>query len=73
MRAGWPALTELAGMSFVTTDYELGPSDFKIPLIYVTHDATELGALCDEVLVLESGRFIRRGSPDCILDPASGH
>ena len=35
--------------------------DFRIPLIYVTHDSSELGALCDEVLIVESGRIIQRG------------
>jgi molybdate transport system ATP-binding protein len=37
--------------------------EFRIPLIYVTHDASELSALCDEVIVLESGRLTTRGSP----------
>lgn len=41
--------------------------DFHIPLIYVTHDASELTALCDEVLILERGRLIERGSPDKML------
>ena len=41
--------------------------EFHIPLIYVTHDAGELTALCDEVMVLESGHFIQRGSPDGVL------
>ncbi len=37
--------------------------EFRIPLIYVTHDARELAALCDEVLVLENGRLVERGLP----------
>jgi molybdate transport system ATP-binding protein len=41
--------------------------EFRIPLIYVTHDADELTALCDEVLVLERGRIIERGSPTDVL------
>jgi molybdate transport system ATP-binding protein len=41
--------------------------EFRIPLIYVTHDASELLALCDEVIVLERGRLIERGSPDNVL------
>ena len=36
--------------------------EFGIPLIYVTHDAAELSALCDEVVVMERGRIIRRTS-----------
>jgi molybdate transport system ATP-binding protein len=41
--------------------------EFRIPLIYVTHDAAELSALCDEVIVLESGRLTERGSPANVL------
>jgi molybdate transport system ATP-binding protein len=41
--------------------------EFRIPLIYVTHDAGELVALCDEVLVLERGRLTQRGSPTDVL------
>ncbi|HEY4281985.1 MAG TPA: ATP-binding cassette domain-containing protein [Chthoniobacterales bacterium] len=37
--------------------------EFRIPFIYVTHDAAELVALCDEVLVLERGRITDRGLP----------
>ena len=41
--------------------------EFRIPLIYVTHDADELTALCDEVLVLERGRVAGRGAPNEVL------
>ncbi len=41
--------------------------EFRIPLIYVTHDARELTALCDEVFVLESGRVVERGVPADVL------
>ncbi len=41
--------------------------EFGIPLIYVTHDATELSALCDEVIVLERGRLEARGAPEELL------
>ena len=40
---------------------------FSIPFIYVTHDANELIALCEEVLVLERGRLVERGPPDDVL------
>ena len=36
--------------------------EFHIPLMYVTHDARELSALCDEVIILERGRIVGRGS-----------
>jgi molybdate transport system ATP-binding protein len=41
--------------------------EFHIPFVYVTHDASELTALCDEVIVLESGRLIERGPPSDVL------
>ena len=41
--------------------------EFRIPLIYVTHDASELTALCDEVMVLQNGRVIERGPPQKTL------
>jgi molybdate transport system ATP-binding protein len=37
--------------------------EFRLPMLYVTHDADEVKALCQEVLVLEQGRFIRRCEP----------
>ena len=37
--------------------------EFHTALIYVTHDASELSALCDEVLLLEQGRIVGRGQP----------
>lgn len=41
--------------------------EFRIPFVYVTHDASELTALCDEVLVLDRGRMVERGPPDKVL------
>jgi molybdate transport system ATP-binding protein len=37
--------------------------EFQIPLIYVTHDTAELTELCEEVVIMEDGRIIHRGSP----------
>src|SRR5437660_1080412 len=34
---------------------------------YVTHDPSEAAALCDEVLVMEHGRFVRQGEPEGIF------
>ncbi len=42
--------------------------EFRIPLIYVTHDADELFALCDEVLVLNNGQVLERGDPNEVLE-----
>ena len=36
---------------------------FAIPMVLVSHSADEIVALCDEVLVLETGRCVRRGPP----------
>lgn len=40
---------------------------FAIPVLHVSHDASEMAALCDEVLVLENGRIVRRGRPSEVL------
>ena len=37
--------------------------EFQIPMIYVSHDREELTALCTEVLVLDAGTILRRGTP----------
>jgi molybdate transport system ATP-binding protein len=34
--------------------------EFGVPMIYVSHDAEEMEAICDEVLVMERGRVIGR-------------
>ena len=41
--------------------------EFRIPLVYVTHDSGELAALCDEVIVLERGQLVARGAPATVL------
>ncbi len=35
--------------------------EFKIPILYVTHDRQEAQALADEMLVLDAGRVLQRG------------
>ncbi|HUJ10840.1 MAG TPA: ATP-binding cassette domain-containing protein [Verrucomicrobiae bacterium] len=37
--------------------------EFRVPMIYVTHNASEVVALCDEVLVIDRGKQIRHGAP----------
>jgi molybdate transport system ATP-binding protein len=37
--------------------------EFGVPMIYVTHQADEVMAIADEVLLLESGRITGRGRP----------
>ncbi len=34
--------------------------EFKLPMLYVTHNPEEVSALCDEVLVMERGRIVSR-------------
>ena len=38
--------------------------ELGVPMLYVTHQADEVFALCDEVLLLERGRIVGRGRPD---------
>jgi len=37
--------------------------EFDTPLLYVSHDAAEIGALCAEVVLIERGRAVAQGAP----------
>jgi molybdate transport system ATP-binding protein len=37
--------------------------EFRIPMLYVSHSAEEVAALCDTVMVLDRGQVIRCGTP----------
>jgi molybdate transport system ATP-binding protein len=41
--------------------------EFRVPALFVAHSADEIVALCDEVLVLDRGRLLRRGPPEQLL------
>ena len=41
--------------------------EFGIPMLFVTHDAAEAIAICEEVLLLQAGRIIGRGDPAKLL------
>jgi molybdate transport system ATP-binding protein len=41
--------------------------DLRVPMLYVTHDPSELFAITDETLVLERGRVVAAGRTDEIL------
>ncbi|MFN0241978.1 MAG: molybdenum ABC transporter ATP-binding protein [Planctomycetota bacterium] len=41
--------------------------EFALPTVLVSHDATEVQALCDEVVVLEKGRVTAQGRPEDVL------
>lgn len=38
--------------------------EFALPTVFVSHDATEVQALCDEVVVLNSGKVSAQGAPE---------
>jgi molybdate transport system ATP-binding protein len=42
--------------------------ELRVPMLYVTHDPDEVAELCEEVLVLERGRCVRRGTPQEIFE-----
>jgi molybdate transport system ATP-binding protein len=37
--------------------------EFRIPMLYVTHDWQEVQALCAEALIMERGKIVRRENP----------
>ena len=41
--------------------------EFAIPMLYVTHDPAEAVKICEEVLMLESGKVTARGRPEELL------
>ncbi|HMC83441.1 MAG TPA: ATP-binding cassette domain-containing protein [Candidatus Polarisedimenticolia bacterium] len=43
-------------------------AEFSVPMIYVSHAADEVAALCEEVVVLERGRVLRQGPPAEIFE-----
>jgi len=44
-------------------------NEFAIPMLYVTHQAEEAALLCDEVVSLERGRIVQRGTPAEVFVP----
>jgi molybdate transport system ATP-binding protein len=38
--------------------------EFAIPMLYVSHSATELIALCEDVVILQRGKCVAHGSPN---------
>jgi molybdate transport system ATP-binding protein len=41
--------------------------EFAIPMFLVSHDPTEVQALCDELYVMQAGRIIAQGPPSAVL------
>jgi molybdate transport system ATP-binding protein len=44
--------------------------EFKIPMLYVSHDPDEVVALCDRVVVMEGGACVRVSAPGEIFEQA---
>jgi molybdate transport system ATP-binding protein len=40
--------------------------EFRLPMLYVSHDAEEIAALCQEVWLLERGHIVGRSSPESL-------
>ena len=45
--------------------------EFRLPMLYVTHDLDEVLALCDFVLCLENGKIVAEGEPAKVLSGGS--
>jgi molybdate transport system ATP-binding protein len=45
--------------------------EFKVPMLFVSHDASELVGICDEVLVLDRGRKVALGTPAALFEESS--
>lgn len=41
--------------------------EFKIPMLYVSHDPREIHSLCQEVILMDEGRIAQRGTPQELL------
>lgn len=46
--------------------------EFDVGIVIVSHDSTEIGALCDDVVLLERGRVVERGPPERLFASDSG-
>ena len=47
--------------------------EFRIPLIYVSHNESEVWSIADWVMILERGRVTRSGHPEDVLMNNEGH
>ena len=43
-------------------------TEFDVPILYVSHVAEEIMALCDHMVVLERGRVTRSGEPQQLFE-----
>jgi molybdate transport system ATP-binding protein len=47
--------------------------EFQTPMLYVTHHANELAAICEEVVILEKGKVRAHGKFLDLFEPAKEH
>jgi molybdate transport system ATP-binding protein len=40
---------------------------FQVPILYVTHDASDILALADEMILLDKGKVVSQGEPERVL------
>jgi len=45
--------------------------EFHIPMLYVSHAPDEVSALCDQVLILQSGKCLHQCPPSAIFEPTT--
>lgn len=58
---------DVASKSRILDDLRLWIASHTVPVLYVTHDRSEVYALGDRVLVLENGRTVADGPPQEVL------
>jgi molybdate transport system ATP-binding protein len=67
----------LSGLDWELRDRVLGylrtvRDELGVPMLYVSHDLTEVAALCAELLVIEHGRVVVHGAAAELLVPSKG-
>ncbi len=61
------AALDAATKSKIVDDLRAWNQEHRIPILYVTHSREEVFALGEQVLVLENGRVIARGTPHQVM------
>jgi molybdate transport system ATP-binding protein len=58
---------DMATKARIIEDLREWNQQFRIPILYVTHDREEVFALGERMIVLENGRVVARGQPQDVL------
>ena len=61
------AALDAATKSKIVDDLRAWNQEHRIPIVYVTHSREEVFALGEQVIVLENGRVIARGTPHQVM------